>query len=213
MSPDREPSGHDERCEAEYVSGAGAWTLCDCLVRRTPDTEQAVMFAPECWDERTQSPVDEQAESLRYAEPPSADDAVGASESARCNGLCFRASDVGVDVPGDPVAYPNLLCPEHWGESSPMTDDPRIPARACARWVSSYQDDDEVGHCGATATAEWFSSAGEWQPICAQHSRDLPDGRLRPLSGSDGVPDWYGNFCLSCNHPHPEGDCDPEEAL
>lgn len=30
-----------------------------------------------------------------------------------CNGLCHRASDVGVAVPGDPVAYPHDSCPEH----------------------------------------------------------------------------------------------------
>lgn len=30
-----------------------------------------------------------------------------------CNGLCHRASDVGVSVPGDPVAYAHESCPEH----------------------------------------------------------------------------------------------------
>lgn len=30
-----------------------------------------------------------------------------------CNGLCHRASDVGVYAPGDPVAYPHDSCPEH----------------------------------------------------------------------------------------------------
>lgn len=30
-----------------------------------------------------------------------------------CNGLCHRASDVGVYAPGDPVAYAHNSCPEH----------------------------------------------------------------------------------------------------
>lgn len=30
-----------------------------------------------------------------------------------CNGLCHRASDVGVYAPGDPVAYAHDSCPEH----------------------------------------------------------------------------------------------------
>lgn len=30
-----------------------------------------------------------------------------------CNGLCHRASDVGVYTPGDPVAYAHESCPEH----------------------------------------------------------------------------------------------------
>jgi len=30
-----------------------------------------------------------------------------------CNGICHRASDVGVSVPGDPVAYAHESCPEH----------------------------------------------------------------------------------------------------
>lgn len=34
-------------------------------------------------------------------------------DEAGCNGICQRASDVGVSVPGDPVAYPHESCPEH----------------------------------------------------------------------------------------------------
>ena len=30
-----------------------------------------------------------------------------------CNGICVRASDVGVMVAGDPVAYPHPACPVH----------------------------------------------------------------------------------------------------
>lgn len=33
-----------------------------------------------------------------------------------CNGVCHRASDVGVTVPGDPVAYAHESCPEHGSE-------------------------------------------------------------------------------------------------
>ena len=45
-----------------------------------------------------------------------------ASESAECDHLCVYASDVGVDVPGNPVAYAHPGCPAH--------------------------DPDEVCHCG-----------------------------------------------------------------
>jgi hypothetical protein len=30
-----------------------------------------------------------------------------------CDGLCVTAADVGVDVPGDPVAYAHPGCPAH----------------------------------------------------------------------------------------------------
>jgi hypothetical protein len=43
------------------------------------------------------------------------DDLPGAQPG--CNGICHRASDVGVSVPGDPVAYPHDSCPEHGSES------------------------------------------------------------------------------------------------
>jgi hypothetical protein len=39
------------------------------------------------------------------------DDLPGAESG--CNGICHRASDVGVSVPGDPVAYAHESCPEH----------------------------------------------------------------------------------------------------
>jgi hypothetical protein len=39
------------------------------------------------------------------------DDLPGAEPG--CNGICTRASDVGVSVPGDPVAYAHESCPEH----------------------------------------------------------------------------------------------------
>jgi hypothetical protein len=39
------------------------------------------------------------------------DDLPGAE--AGCNGVCHRASDMGVFVAGDPVAYPHESCPEH----------------------------------------------------------------------------------------------------
>lgn len=36
-------------------------------------------------------------------------------EGAGCNGVCHRASDVGMGVAGDPVAYAHDSCPEHGG--------------------------------------------------------------------------------------------------
>lgn len=43
------------------------------------------------------------------------DDLPGAKEG--CNGICLRASDVGVSVPGDPVARAHDSCPEHGRQS------------------------------------------------------------------------------------------------
>jgi hypothetical protein len=43
------------------------------------------------------------------------DDLPGAGEG--CNGVCHRASDIGLSVAGDPVAYPHESCPEHGGRS------------------------------------------------------------------------------------------------
>jgi hypothetical protein len=39
-------------------------------------------------------------------------------EKPGCNGICQRASDVGVSVPGDPVAYPHDSCPEHGSQKA-----------------------------------------------------------------------------------------------
>lgn len=35
------------------------------------------------------------------------------AELPKCNGMCLHASDVGVSVDGDPVAYEHRSCPEH----------------------------------------------------------------------------------------------------
>ena len=35
------------------------------------------------------------------------------SAEAGCDGLCVTAADVGVDVPGNPVAYAHPGCPAH----------------------------------------------------------------------------------------------------
>lgn len=35
------------------------------------------------------------------------------ASAPQCDGLCVTASDVGVSVPGDPVAYPHPGCPLH----------------------------------------------------------------------------------------------------
>ena len=43
------------------------------------------------------------------------DDLPGATPG--CNGICLRASDVGVSVPGDPVARAHDSCPEHGSEA------------------------------------------------------------------------------------------------
>lgn len=42
------------------------------------------------------------------------DDLPGAGEG--CNGICHRASDIGLYGAGDPVAYPHESCPEHGGK-------------------------------------------------------------------------------------------------
>ena len=43
------------------------------------------------------------------------DDLPGATPG--CNGICLRASDVGVSAPGDPVARAHDSCPEHGSEA------------------------------------------------------------------------------------------------
>lgn len=58
----------------------------------------------------------------------------------------------------------------------------------CASWVSSHQDDEDVSRCGDPAVSEWWSTSGEWQPICARHSEGVPGDRLRTLAAGPVAP-------------------------
>ena len=105
-------TGPHECLAVEYVGGGGMVSDASFTC-----SGPAVTFAPDGWDDKTESPVDEQAESLRHADPPPEPDSVIAECQCWVTPEWQWTKHYGAVEPGSQWE-PNPECPVHFPGTS-----------------------------------------------------------------------------------------------